>query len=170
MFVGLQTIFPNIRYELYPHDLETYIIVVPNLLQRKSTLFLSILQMPLLNVWAVAIILFAISRKIIRSVQKSKLNDFTEILFNTFGLSFGTAGQSASTTLISSSEQLLVLFLSLFSMLAGILCSGILFKEYATSSLISKINSLEDLGRNPEIEVVMPPTLDISTEKWLKEQ
>lgn len=161
--------FNKSQYDIYPsYELEKYTLVVPNLLRRKSALFLSILQMPLLSVWAVAIILFAIFRKIIRSVQKSKFYDFGEIFFNTFALSFGTAGQSANTTLISGSEHLLIWFLSLFAMLASILCSGIFFKEFTTISLIPSINSLEDLGRYPQIEVLMPSNFHNSMETWMK--
>lgn len=155
---------------LYPHEIEKFIIVVPNLVQRKSTLFLSILQMPLLNVWALAIIIFSIFRQILRSVLKSKSHDFNSILLNTFGLTFGTAGSSANTTKISNSEQILIWFLSLFGMLASVLCSGMLFQEFVTSSLISSINSLADLGKNAHIEIWMPEDFDNSTETWLQEQ
>lgn len=148
--------------------MEKYIIVVHNKLERKLTQFLSILEMPLISVWAFAILIFSICRKILRSVLKSKYNEFSSIFFNTFGLTFGTAGGSNNTTLISGSEQLLLWFLSLFAIMANILCSGMLFKEFSTSLLMPSINSLDDLGKNPNMEVLMPTEFDIGTESWLQ--
>lgn len=155
---------------LYPHEFEKYMIVVPNTLERKSTLLLSIAQMPLFSVWALAIIIFAVFRKILRSVLNTRYNDFSIILLNTFGLSFGTAGESANSNLISSSEQLLLWFLSLFAMLASNLCSGMLFAEFSTSVLTPSINCLADLGKNSHIEIFMPHEFDNSTETWLQQQ
>lgn len=161
----------NTRQQLlYPHEMEKFIIVVPNQVQRKLTFFVSFLQMPLINVWALAIIIFTIFRKILRSVLKTKYNEFSSILFNTFGLSFGTAGGSANTIHISSSEKLLIWFLSLFAMLASMLCNGWIFTEFATSLLVPSINSLDDLGKNPNIEIWMPSDFDDSTETWLQQQ
>lgn len=102
--------------------------------------------------------------------MKSKYNDFGSIFFNTFGLSFGTAGDSANTTLVSSSEQLLLWFLSVFAMLASILCSGMFFQEFFTSVLKPSINSLADLGNNPQIEIWMPSDIDIKSQNWIKQQ
>lgn len=150
--------------------MENYVIVVPNKLERKTKLLISILEMPLISVWAFAIIIFSIFRKILRTVLKSKYNDFSSIFLNTFGLSFGTAGDSANSKMISSSEQLLIWFLSVFAMLASNLCSGMLFTEFSTSLLMPSINSLVDLGRNPHIEIWIPAEFDISTIAWLQPQ
>lgn len=102
--------------------------------------------------------------------MKSKRNDFGLLVLNTFGLSFGLAGESANTSLISKSEKLLLWFLSLFAMLASILCSGLLFTEYATSLRMPKINSLADLSKNPQLEIWMPLDFHNRTEDWLKQQ
>lgn len=148
--------------------MDKYIIVVPNQMDRKSTLFLSIIQMPLISVWALAILIFAIFRKIIRSVLKTKYNDFSAIFFNTFGISFGAT--SANSSLVSSSENLTIWFLSLFAMLASLLCSGMLFTEFSTSLIMPSINSLNDLAKNPHIEIWMPKEFDISIKTWLQQQ
>lgn len=155
---------------LYPHEMENFVIVVPNKVQRKSTFFQSILQMPLISVWAFTIIIFTIFRKIIRSVMQSENNYFNAILLNTLGLTFGTAGESTNTTLICSSEQLLIWFLSLCAMMASNLCSGLLFTEFVTSVQTPSINSLADLGKNSHIEIYMPSDFDKSTETWLQQQ
>lgn len=150
--------------------MEQYIIVVANQMERKSTVFLSMMQMPLISVWALAILIFAVFRKIFRFVLQTKYNDFSTIFLNTFGLSFGTAGDSANASLVSSSENLLIWFLSVFAVLASLLCSGMLFTEFSTSQLIPTINSLEDLGKNPQIDIWMPREFDISTKTWLQQQ
>lgn len=150
--------------------MEKYIIVVANQMEPKSTVLLSMIQMPLISVWALAILIFAVFRKIIRTVLRSKYNDFSTIFLNTFGLSFGTAGDSANASLVSSSENLLIWFLSVFAMLASLLCSGMLFTEFSTSLLIPRINSLQDLGNNPHIEIWMPREFDISAKTWLQQQ
>lgn len=148
--------------------MEKYIIVVLNKLERKLTLFLSVLEMPLISVWTIAIIIFAFLRKVLRSVLNSEYKHFGTIFLYTFGLSFGTAGNSNYTTHTSSSERLLLSFLSIFAMLAGILYSGMLFNEFSTSLLVPSINSLEDLGKNPHIEIWMPLEFDNSTETLLQ--
>lgn len=155
---------------LYPHEIDKFIIVVPNLLERKSILIWSIIQMPLISVWALGILFFSTCRKIIRTILKTRNNHFSAILLNTFGLSFGTAGETKSTSQISSSEHLLLWFLSIFAMFASILFSGMLFLEFSTSTLVPSINSLEDLGKFPHIDIWLPTRFDANTETWLNQQ
>lgn len=172
IFVNLESHYlTNTKSEqlsLYPHEIEKFIIVVPNQVQRKSTLFLSIIR--IICVWVLVIFIFSIFQKIIRTIQMSRTNKFCAIFFNTFVLSFLTVTGSMNTTKIASSKQLSSWILSVFAVWASILCSGILFVEFSTSLLMPSINSLEDLGLNSHIDIWIPMHFDESMKTWLQQQ
>lgn len=155
------------QYQLYPHTYAKYVVIVPNRLNKKSEIMDLIYKSPLLNVWTITIILITILRKLFQYTTRKKKRTFTELLINTFGMSFGTTSDSK---IKNRPEQILLLFLSIFSLLAGIFCSGELFQQYSTYSYSSAINSLEDLS-NTDI-IVLIPTGYISNETidWLKKQ
>lgn len=158
---------------LYPSEYESFVIVVPNLLHSNSSFFHTLLNIPLVNIWLLAISIFSVGRKALRTLNGSRSNGFIEIVFNTFGMSFGATSQTprrGSAGDNNRPERVLVLFLSVFAMLASILCSGMLFQEFTNTVTMSSINSLEDLGKHQELEIWMLSDLHISTEQWLNEQ
>lgn len=158
---------------LYPNEYESFVIVVPNILHSNSSFFKTLLNSPLVTIWVLAISIFSLGRKALRTLNGSHSNSFIEIVFNTFGMSFGATTQTprrGSAADTNRPERVLVLFLSVFAMLASILCSGMLFQQYTTTVAMSSINSLEDLDEHQEIEIWMLSDLHISTELWLNEQ
>lgn len=109
-----------------------------------------LLKSPLLTVWTSAIVVFSVVRTLVRQIlcfRYSRSNDFLYILFNTFGLSFGTTSASG---LKSRSEMIIALFISLFSVLAGIFCAGFLFEQLTLSNFVQVINSFDDLLKHHE--------------------
>lgn len=70
----------------------------------------------------------------------------SSIIFESIGLLFGTTG--LWRTITNKSETVLILFLSMFGMIASILCTGILFDQFAMDLTKPIINSLEDLTPN----------------------
>lgn len=158
---------------LYPNEYESFVIVVPNILHSHSSFFKTLLSTPLVNIWVLAISIFSLGRKALRTLIGSHSNSFIEIFFNTFGMSFSATSQTprrGSAADTNRPERVLVLFLSIFAMLAGILCSGMLFQQFTTTAKLSSIKSLEDLGEHLELEIWMLSDLHISTELWLNEQ
>lgn len=152
----------------YPHEMDSIVVIVPNIRLVQTSMLTTLLEMPLFSVWAFAIGLFSVSRKAIRKILQKPKNYFFEILIDTFGISFATGGGTASAVLHSRTENLLLLFLSVFSMLASIFCSGILFQQMTSSTSRPAINSLKDLSAHPHLDVKMSWDTDESTLTWLR--
>lgn len=153
--------------KLYPHDVENYVLVVPNIRQKDLTIWQSILNFPLLNVWALVIAIFCIFRKSIRLIYKSRQQSVTEIFFNTFGLSFGTTDPSNVNTF---PENTLILFLGIFCVLAGNLCTGYLFQQMTVFDYKPEINHLTDLNKYPNLSVYMRKPYNERIIKWVQTQ
>lgn len=159
--------YPSGMHALCPHDVEYYILCVPNKVHEQSKLLSSIIKFPLLNVWSVTIITITCVRYILRALQRSPHNYFSPILFNTCGLSFG----ALSSVMVSNRpERVLLLFVSLFTLLSGILCSGLLFQKITTFIDLPDITSLQQLGQHLNLDIYLPADFDVETEIWLSQQ
>lgn len=138
--------------DLYPHEFTEYVILVKSeLIEKTAGSSDQLLKSPLFTVWTSAIVVFSVVRILVRRIlcfRYSISNDFLYILFNTFGLSFGTTPASG---LNSRTEKIIVLFISLFGVLAGIFCAGFLFEQLTHSNFVQVINSFEDLLNNPKV-------------------
>lgn len=140
--------------DLYPHEYTDYLFLVKSEVIESTAASDKLLKSPLLSVWASAIVLFSIARVLVRQVLLSRHtdsashNDLSYIMFNTFGLSFGS---TSVTGLNSRAEMIMVLFISLFSVLAGIFCAGFLFEQLTISNSMQVINSFEDLLKHEEL-------------------
>lgn len=158
---------PPGMHPLYPHEVENYILCVANDVHEQSKLLDSILKFPLFSVWSFTIITITLVRLVLRAIQKSPHNYFSPILFNTCGLSFGTV---TSVVVSNRPERVLLLFVSLFTLVSGILCSGLLFQKIATFIDLPDITSLEQLGEHLNFDIYLPEDFDVETEEWLREQ
>lgn len=153
--------------DLYPHHFTEYVILVPKKLKKEEALGYQLLNSPLFTVWASATAVFSISRILVRkllsvrSTDTTSRNDLVYILFNTFGLSFGT---TTAHGVHSRAELILVLFVSLFNVLAGVLCAGFLFEQLANTNYVPIINSFEDFFNQSELRLIRPSIPDISSE------
>lgn len=142
--------------DLYPHGFTDYVILVKSEFIENTAASDKLLKSPLLTVWASAIVAFSIIRILVRQLLLFKFTDnpshnsFLYILFNTFGLSFGA---TSANGLNSRAEMILVLFVSLFSMLAGIVCAGFLFEQLTITRSVQAINSFQDLMQHEELEL-----------------
>lgn len=143
--------------DLYPHDSTDYLILVKSELIEKTAASDKLLKSPLLIVWASAITIFSILRILVRQllffryIDNNSSNNFLYILFNTYGLSFGATSANAVQ---SGAEKITVLFVSLFSMLAGIFCAGFLFEKMTISNSVQVINSFDDLLNHTEVRMI----------------
>lgn len=141
---------------LYPHEVKTYVLIVPSMLKLESKLSEFIFRSPLIRIWAIAIVMFTLFRITQRKCAnpRESANRLVYIPFNTFGLSFGS---TSVTGVKSRSELITVFFLSVFGMLAGLLFSGLLFEELTTTESIPQITTLSDLSMYPNIQIIYSP-------------
>lgn len=147
--------------KLYPHTFIEYVIIVPSNMKEQSSLGDMLLKSPLFSVWTLCVGLITLTRVVIRKMlaikndvsTNSSRNAYIYIIFNTFGLSFGaTSVQGAAT----KSEKTIVLFLSLFCVVAGIFCTGFLLEKLISTTADERINSLEELLLEDDMLIIMP--------------
>lgn len=149
---------------IYPYMFRTFVIIVPNYQKQQTTnLLWSILNSSLVNVWSLAILLFSIMRIIIiKHTMRAYNSDFIGILLNTYGIAFITTGFSGK--LKNASEYVLLIFLSLFAILASTLFSGFMYQSYVDDFNVPAINSLKDLNKT-DLNIVMP--ILTFNDKWV---
>lgn len=119
-----------------------------------------------------AIVLVGFIRKIIQTLIYRHLQYFTtnikdgDIYFDTLKITFTGLGY---ITIKNRSERILVLFLSIFFMLASMYFCGDIYKQIATAVFTPTINSLETLNES-NINIFLPyGRFDENTEKWLRQ-
>lgn len=145
--------------DLYPHDFTEYVFLVPKSFKEENALWGKLLNSPLFTVWASATAVFTIGRILVRKVlivrftDNTSRNDLIYILFNTFGLSFGT---TSAHGVHSRAELILILFVSLFNVLAGVLCASFLFGQFAITNYVPFINSFEEFLSHTELHLIRP--------------
>lgn len=141
---------------MYPHRIESYVIVVPTEYNEKSEILNYIIESPLFNIWMVTIILISIVRVLLQYFIHSKIQAI-QVWFETIGITFGTTG---GPVIHNRPERILILFLSIFSIISGIFFSGLLFKQFTISSYMHTINSLQDLKQYADIPIYVPEDFD----------
>lgn len=152
-------------YRLYPHKYIEYVIIVPSDIKEQSGIGDMLLKSPLFTVWAIIVGIITLTRMIVRKVlafnnnfdeRNSNQNAIIYIVFNTFGLSFGATSVTGAQ---SRTEKVIVLFLSFFCMVAGILCTGFLLEQVMGVKSEQKINSLEQILLEKDLKVAVPHEL-----------
>lgn len=111
-----------------------------------SNLWEMVRESPLMNVWLLTILLITITRILIRKWTNVNVHDSMKILLHTFGMSFGV--DSSNQSVFCRAEKIVVLFLSIFAMLASIFCSGYLFQQYTSDMSIPLIQTLNDVNKS----------------------
>lgn len=147
--------------KLYPHRYLEYVIIVPSNFKEQSSIGDKLLKSPLFSVWTLCVGLITLTRIVIRRFfafnynisTNSSPNEYIYIFFNTFGLSFGATTVQGATT---KSEKTIVLFLSVFCVVAGILCTGFLLEQVMITKTEQKIDSLEELLLADDMLIAMP--------------
>lgn len=141
---------------LYSHNIEYYVIVVPAI--TKTTITGSFIELfhrsPIINLWTIVICLYALARKLVRIMWDTK-NNISDILINTIGLSFGTVNGNS----INCTERVLNLFLSLFTIVAGCLCSGYFFQQFVIVEHQFSIQKITDLSQYSKTITVLIPDI-----------
>lgn len=145
---------PQEELFLYPHYFADIVLVVPAIKKGKTNISNIILESPLVNVWAKVILIVSCARIFLRLLANANetQNELAYIIFNTFGISFGTTDMTGAK---SRPEILLVFFLNLFAILAGCLCSGMLFEQFTFESDTPLINSLDDIANHTEFKMTV---------------
>lgn len=138
-------LFKEVSYYSNIFSTEKLVIVTPIDYASTSISLLSIVKSPLVNVWALTILLFTSLRKLLQKCTASIPRRFVDLLFETFGIVFGTASGSA---IYNRPERVLVLFLLLAAWLAGIFCTGMLFEKLSIAQLTPRISNLSELVSN----------------------
>lgn len=139
---------------LYPHEYENFVLIVPNVMKDEIDFINYAIKSPLVNVWAVAILLVTLSRCFFRKIlQLDKTTDWQQIFIDNVGLSFGW--KSFIENYKNRSDKILILFLSTFSLIAGIFFSGHLLQKFAIVSVNPKISTFDDLIQS-NLNIVIP--------------
>lgn len=121
--------------------IQKLVIIVP--LEWKSWSITTLVKSPLFNVWTAAIITVTFLRMgLQKCIYHRQSRSLLDLFFDTFGLIFGTA---SGRPIDNRPERMLMLFLAFGALLAGILCTGILFEQFTTKQRTPTINSLSDL-------------------------
>lgn len=146
---------------------ENFVMVVPTINRSSFTLFKSIVESPLFCVWALTICIFALARKGLRLLDgnNSAKSSLFALFFDTFAIIFGSASDSS---IVKKPEKVLLVFVMIFSMLADILCSSMLFKVITLSHQINEINSLSEVELSGKEFIIS--TLDSELLKNLNER
>lgn len=130
------------------------------------------LRSALFNVWFLIIILVTISRKMIekmltqKNVNLPKTSNITDLFFDTVQIAFCGVG---NLTIKNKPTKILLTFLSIFYLLAGLLCSGSFFQEITAGTYKPQINSIEDLNKT-NLTINVSSDLNENTFNWLKMQ
>lgn len=165
---------PNYAHftQLYPHAYEQFVFVVPNRIAIKLQHFNLFEAIIFANIWLIPIIIYTILRYYNQQIPfrhlGTKYFNWFDMCFNSFQMTiFGIAN---IINVRNKVESVLVIFLSIFSLLASILFSGYLFQLYSSSSTYSEINSIADLKRSG-LDVYYPMDLmDPNREVWLRKK
>lgn len=156
------------RAQLYPHAFDQFVVVVPTQYQSVSKLLQTMMNNPITRIWAITIITFTIMRKLSQKFgsfeNKNRAAGSTSIFFQTLGVTFGTTGQEPK----NRSEAVLLLFLTLFALLSGILCSGLFFQQITTSVKTPTITTIAQLLQRKDLEMVLPVWMNESVKYWEK--
>lgn len=139
-------------------------------MREKSNWWELVRDSPLINVWLFNIFLITIIRIVIIKWTCGSVNDSTRVLLYTFGMSFGVG---TSDSVSCRAERLVVLFLSIFAMLASIFCSGYLYQQYTSDSRIPVIQTLSDLNKSNLNILAVNDLVDGKTDhrlQWLQSQ
>lgn len=122
----------------------------------------------LISTWFIPIIAYTILRynNIKRyALFNGKRYTFFDILFDSYRLTILGTSQFCRQNKV---DRVLMIFLSIFSLLANILFSGLLFQLYTSDFSYQEIDSIEDLARS-DLEVHYPvDNMDKESEIWLK--
>lgn len=149
---------PVLQYRkeyLYVGKQDSLLLIVPYQIDKKFGEFLLwtfLRQSPLVNVWTIAILLLTGARKCIWPKH-----NLIALFFETFGISFGMTSSKPGR---NRSENILLFFISIFAMLSGILCSGIIFQQLTVSTYSPAIQSIENLEQYPHIDIITPISLN----------
>lgn len=149
-------------FKLYPHKIIDIVIIVPSDIKEQSGIGDMLSKSPLFTVWAICVGIITVTRMLVRKLlalnnnldkRNNNQNAFIYIVFNTFGLSFGaTSVQGAE----SRTEKVIVLFLSIFCIVAGILCTGFMLEQIIETKSEQKINSFEQVLLEDDLQLMVP--------------
>lgn len=132
--------------QTYPHKSVEYVIVVPNRKAATSVLLMSVVRSPLISVWLNVIVVVTLLRIVFQKRalknRTSKKRNWSELFFDSVGRAFGT---STIAKIEDLSERVLLLGMSFFALLAGIICSGMLFEKFSSNQYSQIVSSIDDL-------------------------
>lgn len=149
-------------YPMYPHDITKFVLVVPNIQVKTSNSVKTILGSPLICVWSIGILLCTLLRLALNKMHRNSANtnENVYVFFNTFGLSFGTTANNSTRTW---SQKCLAITISIFGLLSGIFCGGLLFQQMTLYKSMPAINCLDDIAKFTNIDIYMPYHIPIAS-------
>lgn len=154
---------------IFPHTVIEYVIVLPNFEISNSIIFTTLVRSPLFTVWAFIIILVSILRKILQRFAVTPLRkprSYNDLFFDSMGRAFGT---TIIETIDIRSERVLLVAMSLVTVLAGILCSGMLIEKFYSKRYTPSVQTIEEL-KTSGYTITIPDTFEISIKNWFSER
>lgn len=155
-------------HALFPHKQENFVVLVPNDHRPISEVWHIFATSPIFSVWCIAITLFSAMRCWLRYLAGRRSNEHNipveQITFETCGLSFGWAIASKAT--VRRPERVLLVFVSLFAILSGIICSGMLLQQFTFNRVVSMINTFKDLQQMQMMTILIPLGLEFNQDIW----
>lgn len=173
--------FLAVGHAMYPHRQENYVVLVPNQHHRPPQLWLVLAASPLTIVWMSAIGLYATARCAVRSMQwrpevgrrlggrkkrcsrRLTLYDVNDILLETWGLAFGWA---IAVRPSGRADRVMLLSVSLFAIVSGVFCSGLLMQQFAFNKHRPAIQTVADLNADTNVTIVLPLGLGVNRSMW----
>lgn len=153
----------------FPHSEIEYVIVLPNIEISNSVIFTTLARSPLFTVWALIIVLVSILRKILQRLAVTTLRkprSYNDLFFDSFGRAFGT---TIIETIDIRSERVLLVAMSLVTILAGILCSGMLIEKFYSKRYAPSIQTIEELKAS-RYTLTIPSTFEVNNKNWFFER
>lgn len=154
---------------LYPHDFNHLVILVPNQLIIASADGNAFKIFLFISIWLGPILFTFCFRCYFHKVFPARQNKkWFDVLFDSYRL---TLCGNSEMKVSNKTEQVLIMFLRIYAMLTGILCSGLLFQLYTSDTIYTpKINTIQDL-RESKLDIQYPwDLLEDYAVVWIKNE
>lgn len=162
-------------FHVQPHYFYKFVLIVPNQLRLRSFPFAFVFESPMARFFVPVVLLLSIARKYFRKYAwTSRTNrwlrhwSWSRMFFDTFGIVLGTGGSSVVRAK-TRPEKAMIFLASCLSVVAGLLCSGLVFQAITLNTYAPVIDSLAELNKT-NFDIIIPNEMDQNLIAWFKSQ
>lgn len=162
MMSTLMTVREKSDYDfLYPHEFDYICVVVPN---TQSFYFAveKIFQSLPIKLIPVTLIIFIIIWKLFRIILKSSNRDWSHIVLDTLGMYFAT---NATYVTSATAERFFQILIYAFSIITGVVLSGLLYQSIVVGYRHKNINRLDELA-DSNYEILINKEIANKIDEW----